>query len=639
MAEYKNNIQVLQLASYVRPDIVEVNSKNWVLNGVNNSFFQYIIDRYNGSPTNSAIIDSYALMIYGFGLDSENENVFNILPAKEIRKVCRDFEMFGMAALEVHYSGNKPIQVFWTDVAKLAPEKANEDGDITGYYYSYDWAKTTKYIPKRMAAFGFGKGSSRVEILMIKDYQVGQFYFSNPGYISALPYAELEEEIANYCINHIKNGLSFGHVVNMNNGQPESEEVKERISQNIRRQLTGSSNAGKLVLSFNDNKETATTVEALQVSDAHQQYQFLSEEARMQICVGHKVVSGAILGINKTTGFSSNAEEIETAFNETMLNVIQPKQEIILEHLKQVLILAGIEDGIEFIPLRKSMNDEAQSGGTTEGDVVKKEASYNGAQISSAIQIIQSVQEGVMTEAQAVLFLVQLLQFNYELARNFFDANLLQKMDATNKEEKDALERLNNPEPVQMKAHTPKDVAEYLIGLGEEIDEEEWELIDEKQMEGEPQLTETALQLARVPSSFPNVESEQDTTLFKIRYQYAGSDKPQRDFCSKMMSAKKVYRKEDIELAGSKVVNPGFGPEGADTYNIWLYKGGANCYHFWMRKVYLRRNNKSISVNEARRIINELDPTERYPAQWDENDARVAKLPIDMPNQGYLNPR
>jgi hypothetical protein len=562
MAEYKNNIQVLQLASYVRPDIVEKYGKKWVLNGVNNSFFQYIIDRYNGSPTNSAIIDSYALMIYGFGLNTENERIKAILPPKEIRKVCRDFEMFGMAALEIHYKGGRPEKVYHSEVNKLAPEKADENGDITGYYYCYDWKKSTKYIPKRIDAFGYGSGSSRVEIMVIKDYQVGQFYFSNPGYISALPYAELEEEIANYCINHIKNGLSFGHVVNMNNGQPESEEVKERISQSIRRQLTGSSNAGKLVLSFNDNKETATTVEALQVSDAHQQYQFLSEEARMQICVGHKVVSGAILGINKATGFSSNAEEIETAFNETMLNVIQPKQEIILEHLSEVLELAGINEPLEFIPLRKSMNDEAQSGADTQ-----------------------------------------------------------------------------QAEPVQMKAHTPKDVAEYLIGLGEEIDEEEWELIDEKQMEGEPQLTETALQLARVPSSFPNVESEQDTTLFKIRYQYAGSDKPQRDFCSKMMSAKKVYRKEDIELAGSKVVNPGFGPEGADTYNIWLYKGGANCYHFWMRKVYLRRNNKSISVNEARRIINELDPTERYPAQWDENDARVAKLPIDMPNQGYLNPR
>jgi hypothetical protein len=561
MTDFKNNIQVLQLASYVRPEIVEQHGKEWVLNGKNNEFFQYVIDRYNGSPTNSAIIDSYSLMIYGLGLNTQNQRILDLLQAKELRRVCRDFEMFGMAALEVHYKGGRPVVCYHAEVNKLAPEKANEDGDITGYYYSYNWKKPTQYKPKRIDAFGFGKGANRIEILCIRDYQVGQFYFSNPAYISALPYAELEEEIANYCINHIKNGLSFGHVVNMNNGQPESEEIKNRIAQDIRRQLTGSSNAGKMVLSFNDSKETATTVEALTVSDAHQQYQFLSEEARLQICVGHKVVSGAILGINKATGFSSNAEEIETAFNETMLNVIQPKQEVVLEYLQEVVNLAGINEEISFIPLRQSMNDEAQSGAAA-------------------------------------------------------------------------------TEPIQMSAHNHTDhIADYLIGMGEDIDENEWEIVEERKMDGEPQLSEISLQLATVPSSFPNVVSEQDTSLFKVRYQYAGAKDAQRQFCSKMMKAEKVYRKEDIELAGSKVVNPGFGPNGSDTYNIWLYKGGPNCYHFWMRKIYLRRNNKSISVNDARRMILELDPIDRFPAQWDENDALVAKLPIDMEDRGYLNPR
>jgi len=563
MSKPITNIQVLQLSSYVRPDIVEQHGKEWVLNGKNNSFFQYIIDRYNGSPTNSAIIDSYSQMIYGLGLNTQNQRILELLPPKEVRRVCKDFEMFGMAAMEVHYKGGKPNKCYHAEVNKLAPEKADDDGDITGYYYSYNWKNTIKYPPKRIDAFGFGSGATRVEILCIKDYQVGQFYFSNPAYISALPYAELEEEIANYCINHIKNGLSFGHVINMNNGQPESEELKQRISAEIRRQLTGSSNAGKFVLSFNDNKETATTVETLTVSDAHQQYQFLSEEARLQICVGHKVVSGAILGINKATGFSSNAEEIETAFNETMLNVIQPKQEIILDAFQEVLEDAGINETLSFIPLRESMSDEAQSGQEQQTETLE----------------LSSVQNEVNT------------------------------------------------------------IADYLIELGEVVDDNEWELVEERQMEGEPSLSEISLKLASVPSSFPNVTSEQDTSLFKVRYQYAGAKDAQREFCSKMMKAEKVYRKEDIELAGSKVVNPGFGPNGSDTYNIWLYKGGPNCYHFWMRKIYLRRNNKNISVNDARKMILELDPIDRFPAQWDENDALVAKLPIDMEDRGYLNPR
>ena len=63
----------------------------------------------------------------------------------------------------------------------------------------------------------------------------------------------------------------------------------------------------------------------------------------------------------------------------------------------------------------------------------------------------------------------------------------------------------------------------------------------------------------------------------------------------------------------NKPVNPGWGPNGADTYSIWLYKGGGNCYHYWTRKTYMysskdkRIDVKSpnlhhvISVNEAKK--------------------------------------
>jgi hypothetical protein len=168
-------------------------------------------------------------------------------------------------------------------------------------------------------------------------------------------------------------------------------------------------------------------------------------------------------------------------------------------------------------------------------------------------------------------------------------------------------------------------IADELINLGEEIDDNEWELIDDVKMNGEPTFGELELKLAKVPSSFPNVKSEQDTSLFKIRYSYGGSSEGQREFCNKMIKANKVYRKEDIDLASTKVVNPGFGPKGADTYNLWLYKGSVNCKHFWMRKIYLRRNNSSLSVNEARKMILALDPKDRKDAKWEENDKLVAQ--------------
>lgn len=183
------------------------------------------------------------------------------------------------------------------------------------------------------------------------------------------------------------------------------------------------------------------------------------------------------------------------------------------------------------------------------------------------------------------------------------------------------------------------DVADWLISQGEEVDENDWELIDEREVDYDTEDQHNALwNFARVPSSNPASTSEQDGDIIKVRYSYEGTTADDsRDFCRKMWAAKKVYRKEDIDAASSRAVNPGFGPGGTNTYDLWLFKGGPNCYHYWGRKTYLKKNNKKISVNEARRIIQALPVDERAANRLPQNDPRVAQRPIDMPNQGYLN--
>jgi hypothetical protein len=325
----------------------------------------------------------------------------------------------------------------------------------------------------------------------------------------------------------------------MNSGEPQSEEVRANVKKAFKKEGQGSTNAGNVFINWNDNKDTSITIENIEVSNAYEQFNWLSGEAQGKILTAHKVVSGKMFGIDSASGFSSNADEIETAFNETMLNVIQPKQEVILDDLMETFTDAGFSIDLDFIPLRE-----------------KKQ-----------------------------------------------------------------------PEPVALSNHNQHQdpiVADALLELGEVVGDD-WELVDEIEVVGEPKLSEISLNLANVPSSFPNVMSEQDTSLFKIRYKYAGNQNPEREFCAKMMKADKVYRKEDIELAGSKVVNAGLGLKGADTYSIWLYKGGVNCKHFWQRQIYLRKNNGKISVNEARRMILDLDPKDRPLAKWQENDPLVAQ--------------
>ena len=83
-----------------------------------------------------------------------------------------------------------------------------------------------------------------------------------------MPYAELEEEVANYHINNIQNGLSPSMLINFNNGVP-SEEERRQIEMQIANKFSGTNNAGKFILAFNDNAESKATLETVQLSDAH----------------------------------------------------------------------------------------------------------------------------------------------------------------------------------------------------------------------------------------------------------------------------------------------------------------------------------------------------------------------------------
>jgi hypothetical protein len=182
---------------------------------------------------------------------------------------------------------------------------------------------------------------------------------------------------------------------------------------------------------------------------------------------------------------------------------------------------------------------------------------------------------------------------------------------------------------------------DWLESRGEEMGDD-WELIDEREVDYDLEDTQDALwTFARTLRNNPSRQSEQDNEIVRVRYAYAPqlSDAKSRDFCSRMVNALKVYRKEDIIAAGSQAVNPGWGPEGASTYSIWLYKGGGSCRHFWMRQTYLQKNNKLVSVNEAKALIQALPVKERAKNRLEENDSKVAQRPRDMSNRGFLEPR
>jgi len=356
----KGKIHIVNMSSYTRPEITENYNRDWVEYGDDNNYFDYLIDRYNGSPTNNAAINGIAEMIYGKGLDAvdskEKEGDYKEMKdlfAKEtMKKICYDYKMMGQAALQIIYSKDrsKIVQVEHIPVETLRAEKADNKGIIKGYYYAKDWSDINiKSSPKRIPAFGTSRAG--LEILYIKPYRAGFYYYSPVGYQGGLQYAELEEEIANYHINNIQNGLAPSMLINFNNGVP-TEEARTSIEQNIQSKFSGSSNAGRFILAFNDSKELAASIEPVILSDAHEQYRFLSDESMRKVMVSHRIVSPMLVGIKDNTGLGNNAEELQTASILMDNTVIRPMQVTILDELEKILFYNKIELDIYFKTLQ-----------------------------------------------------------------------------------------------------------------------------------------------------------------------------------------------------------------------------------------------------------------------------------------------
>jgi len=244
-----SNIHFIQLADYQAPKITENKREEWVDFGEDNNYYQFLIDRYNGSTTNNAVINNISKLIYGKGLTANDANrkpneyaQMKMLFSKDtIKKIAKDLKLLGEYNLQLIYNEQKSkiVRVEHLPTNLVRSEKCDKDGVINAIYYSDNWQDIKKFPPKRIPLFGYGSKSEKLEILRVGNYTIGQKYYSNIDYIGGLEYATLEQEVSAYLINEVQNGFSGTKIVNFNNGVP-TEEQQTIIQNKVKATLTGS---------------------------------------------------------------------------------------------------------------------------------------------------------------------------------------------------------------------------------------------------------------------------------------------------------------------------------------------------------------------------------------------------------------
>ena len=596
------NLNLVKLSHYNIPHLVEKTNQEWISFGEDNLYPNYLLDLFLGSAINGALVKSIGAMIYGEGIAATNtdESIDTKESYLRLTELLHnsDDDVLKDLAMDLKLFGGCYVNVIWSrDRSKIAKMKHIPaqyirsgkmiDGEVEHYYYSADWSKTKKseYKPRAYKAFSTEDRTQASQILMIRDKNPALFYGFAPDYVAATDWIQMELEIAQFHLSNITSGMTPSMHVGFSNGIPTDEE-RRTIERQLNQKFAGTGNAGKILITFNDGKETAPIIEPIQMNDAQSAWEGMSKQAVTQILAGHRVTSPILFGIRaEGGGLGNNADELRDAYSLFNNTIVIPFQNTLLKGLDKIFRVNDINLDLYF----KSL----------------KPADFIDLEVTKTQSEEDQEKEGVTKED------------------------------------------IDTEELVEMSDDDLNIIFEEL--QGEQIDNEVWEIVDE-QDEGliedyddwaKKLIQENKEKFADEIRSKEDQPSQLDKSYYRVRFKYIKkSRKPSkstRTFCKNMMRLAKsgfVYRLEDIDKASREGVNKQLGHKGR-AYDLFRFKGGVYCRHAW--KVILYRLKDGTELRDAE-SMDDYKKTDSIPKSYTPKPRGIKEAviaPENMPNQGH----
>jgi hypothetical protein len=584
--KYKGESLQVHLAQYQPVAASEnMDRKGWLKYGDDNAYPSYLKSLSQTSPVHGALVKGIAKMIAGKGIGASNSIDQGKMMAMKVEKVwkaiCNDIELYGGCYIE---------RIKTMDLQGIA---------------------RVEHLPFENCRLWLDENTNVVGVFYSRDWSAINKPLNKPRpiHLAGLNNESSSEVVISFidectssfypepsyqsAINYIEldRKISQFHVSSVLNGffpstiislfNGEPDPEKKAAMKSYFNKQTGTENAGQIMLLFNEAGATAPTIESFQLTDADKMYESLAKQATEKIMIGHLVTTPLLFGV-RGEGTGFSSNSDE------------------LKHGFKIFTENVIE------PYRKDALD--------------------------ALSLATGINTFVVTPNSYFTDDVVAEQPKQELK--------LSSVDMSDEDEDAWLE--------------------HLYERGETINEDEWELDEElsgevKDIETEERIqkeieakNQGAVEMYKAYAN-PDAKSEMDGGIYKVRYGYPTrySDNSRR-FCKAMAQAASggiIYRYEDIVRMGDEGVNSGFAASGESTYSIFLYKGGANCHHYWTRKVYRRKRDAKGKILKNDGLNNEerVTQSQANKAGFDFKDssywAKASTRPIDMPNHGYKNPR
>tara|TARA_R100000657_G_C4683244_1_gene134247 strand:- start:1473 stop:3605 length:2133 start_codon:yes stop_codon:yes gene_type:complete len=681
-------LDLVKLSHYNIPHLVEKPNQDWINFGEDNLYPNYLLDLFLGSAINGALIKSIGAMIYGEGLDATNKDadestmeswlklstLLDNSPDDVLKDLAMDLKLFGGCYVNVIWSKDRK------SIAKIAHIGSQYirsgriiDGEIDNYYYSADWSNYRKhgYRPRAYKAFSTTDRTQASQILMIRDKNPAMFYGFAPDYIASTDYIQLDLEIAQFHLSNISNGMFPSMAINFANGVP-TEEERRTIERQINEKFASSGNAGKILITFNDGKDTAPEIVPIDSNGASEKYQFLSTEVVNKILSGHRVTSPLLFGIRaEGGGLGSNADELRDAYSLFNNTVILPFQNILLKGLAKIFSVNDIHLDLYFKTLKpadfidlevtETQSDaEQEKEGVTKDDfrefkdlkdIDTKPTKGMIAEAKKGLEWRKEYNRGgtmvAVARARDIINGANLSLDTIQRMHSFFSRHEVDKKaegfyPGSDKfpsagriawalwggDAGQSWAEKKNKEIDNVKADLTDEEFDVIFNSlkGEKMDDK-WELVDEQDYVDDYEQWADDLIINTDKKNFADeIKSKEDSfsyldkSYYRVRFKYIKkSRKPSkttRTFCKNMMELSRagfVYRIEDIDKASREGVNKQLGHKGRP-YDLFRFKGGVYCRHAW--KIMLYRLKDGTKLRNGQSLDDDYKKVDSIPKSY-----------------------
>ena len=356
----KAKIQLSALNPYLQDNKVEnvekeISCVDFIAWGSDNQYPGYLFSLYEDCATLQSIINGTVDFVCG------NDITCNLLMFEKtvnkngdtisdiIQRISTDYLIFGGFALQVIRNAVGNItELYWIDFTKIRSDRKNEV-----FFYSEDWCKSygrVKYIvyPK------FNTDDSNPTSIFYYKGNKTRGTYPTPLYNAAITSCELEKKINQFHLSEINNNFLTSKIINFNSGVPD-DDLKNEIERNLNEKFSGAENAGRILISFNNNKDSETTVADIPQDEFGERYDSLAKRSTSQIFTAFRATPNLFGLPTETTGF--NQQEFAEAFKLYNRTAVKPIQKVIVDTFDKIF---GVDGSITIEPFNLEYDSEQE---------------------------------------------------------------------------------------------------------------------------------------------------------------------------------------------------------------------------------------------------------------------------------------